>query len=118
MRLSDCILCVSIYCNLPSLLRLFIYDIVPIYRVFVTSAFLYPALPHFTFYPLQGYLYSLMSFYPMFASQIGYSQSDLLLAHNLIAAIAAFQWESALPLKQGSPNPPLSPWWLRSGGLP
>ena len=52
MRLSDCILCVSIYCNLPNLLRLFIYDIVPIYRVFVTSAFLAPALPHFTFYPL------------------------------------------------------------------
>ncbi len=42
-------------------------------------------------------------------SQIGYSQSASLLAHNLIAAITAFQWESALPLKQGSPNPPLSP---------
>ena len=50
-------------------------------------------------------------------SQIGYSQSASLLAPNLIAAIAAFQWESALPLKQGSPNPPLSPWRLRSGGL-
>ena len=41
--------------------------------------------------------------------QIGYSQSALLLAHNLIATIAAFQWESALPLKQGTPNPSLSP---------
>ena len=51
-------------------------------------------------------------------SQIGYSQSASLLAHNLIAAIAAFPWESALPRKQGSPNPPLSPWRLRSGGLP
>ena len=50
--------------------------------------------------------------------QIGYSQSASLLAHNLIAAIAAFPWESALPRKQGSPNPPLSPWRLRSGGLP
>ena len=48
-------------------------------------------------------------------SQIGYSQSASLLAHNLIAAIAAFPWESALPRKQGSPNPPLSPWRLRSG---
>ena len=53
-----------------------------------------------------------------FNSQIGYSQSASLLAHNLIAAIAAFPWESALPRKQGSPNPPLSPWRLRSGGLP
>ncbi|MCX4270448.1 MAG: hypothetical protein OSJ62_17615, partial [Lachnospiraceae bacterium] len=44
-----------------------------------------------------------------------YSQSASLLAHNLITAIAAFQWESALPLKQGSPSPPLSPWRLRSG---
>ena len=51
-------------------------------------------------------------------SQIGYSQSASLLAHNLIAAIAAFPWESALPRKQGSPTPPLSPWRLRSGGLP
>ncbi len=51
-------------------------------------------------------------------SQIGYSQSVLLFAHNLIAAIAAFQWESALLLKQGNPNPSLSPWRLRSGGLP
>ena len=45
----------------------------------------------------------------------GYSQSALLLAHNLIAAIAAFQWESVLPLKQGSPNPSLSPWCLEAG---
>ena len=37
-------------------------------------------------------------------SQIGYSQSASLLAHNLIAAIAAFPWESALPRKQGSPT--------------
>ncbi len=51
-------------------------------------------------------------------SQIGYSQSASLLAHNLIAAIAAFPWESALPREQGSPNPPLSLWQLRSGGLP
>ena len=48
--------------------------------------------------------------------QIGYSQSASLLAHNLIATIATFQWESALPLKQGSP--PLSPWQLKSEGLP
>ena len=39
-----------------------------------------------------------------FTSQIGYSQSASLLAHNLIAAIAAFPWESALPRKQGSPT--------------
>ena len=36
--------------------------------------------------------------------QIGYSQSASLLAHNLIAAIAAFPWESTLPRKQGSPT--------------
>lgn len=45
-------------------------------------------------------------------SQIGYSQFALLLVRNLIAVIAAFQWESVLPLKQESPNPP-----VRLGGL-
>ena len=48
-------------------------------------------------------------------SQIGYSQSASLLAHNLIAAIAAFPWESALPRKQGSP--PLLTHRFRLGGL-
>lgn len=39
-----------------------------------------------------------------YKNQIGYLQSASLLTHNLIATIAAFQWEFVLPLKQGSPT--------------
>ncbi len=52
----------------------------------------------------------------------GYSQSALpasrhwLLVYNLIAAIAAFQWELVLPLKQVSPCPPLMFPQYRSRG--
>ena len=46
----------------------------------------------------------------------GYSQSASLLAYNLIAAIAAFQRELVLPLKQVSPYPPLMFSQHRSGG--
>ena len=34
----------------------------------------------------------------------GYLQSAMLLAHNFIATIVAFQWKYKLPLKQANPH--------------
>jgi hypothetical protein len=39
----------------------------------------------------------------------------MLLAHNLIAVITAFQWELVLPLKQASPHPHLCLYGIEVG---